>query len=185
MSEQKTQLTCQQQGVIELLKAHVQSQKDAIQAIENKAQHNFTIINIIAAFVAALNLRLGETNEIQQIINNRPLLILIFIGYIVIALLSLKALWLRTQSTEPMKVTLKNAQDWSSCELEQYYHILVRSYQDIYDDNGKIVDSKVFMVKWAHRLLAIVIVLIFLEASAGLLLLLPSWVENIFNQLSR
>lgn len=41
MSEQKTQLTYQQESVIELLKAHVQSQRDAIQTIENKSTAKF------------------------------------------------------------------------------------------------------------------------------------------------
>ncbi len=184
MNEQDTRLTYQQESVTNLLRSHVQSQKDAIQTLENKAQHNFTIINIIAALVAALNLKLGETSEMQQIINNRPLLILIFIGYAVVVFLSLRALVLRTQATEPMTVTLKNAQDWSNCELEHHYDILMKSYLQIYDHNEKIVTLKGRRVQWAHNLIAIIIGLIVLEAS-GLLLLLPSWIETIFNQLQR
>ena len=65
MVEQDTKLSYQQLSVIELLKAHVQSQKEAINALENKAQQNFTIINIIAAIVVALKLELGETDRIQ------------------------------------------------------------------------------------------------------------------------
>lgn len=185
MNEQDTRLTYQQESVVNLLRSHVQSQKDAIQTLENKAQHNFTIINIIAAFVATLNLELGETNKIQQIINNRPLLILIFIGgYAFVVFLSLRALVLRMQATEPMTVSLKNAQDWSDCELKHHYDILIESYVQIYDHNEKIVKLKGRSVQWAHNLIIITIGLIVLESS-GLLTLLFSWIETIFNQLLR
>ncbi len=59
MTENNTYLSYQKLSVLELLKAHTQSQKDAIKTLETKAQHNFTVINIIAAIVAALNLELG------------------------------------------------------------------------------------------------------------------------------
>ncbi len=45
-----------QEKVIQLLQAHVQSQKSAIKTLESKAMHNLTIVNIIAGIVAALNL---------------------------------------------------------------------------------------------------------------------------------
>ena len=47
-----------QEKVIQLLQAHVQSQKSAIKTLESKAMQNLTIANIIAGIVAALNLRL-------------------------------------------------------------------------------------------------------------------------------
>ena len=168
MNEQDTRLTYQQESVVNLLRSHVQSQKDAIQTLENKAQHNFTIINIIAALVAALNLELGKTGGIQQIVNERPLLILIFVGYVVIVFLSIWTLMLRKQATEPMTVSLQNAQDWSSCELEHYYNILMESYVQIYDHNEKIVKLKGRKVQWSHILIALTIGLICLEVS-GLL----------------
>ncbi len=184
MTEQDTKLSYQQLNVIELLKAHVQSQKDAIKTLENKAQHNFTIINIIAAIVAALNLELGETDKIQQIINERPLLILIFIGYVVVVYLSIRALVLRKQATEPMSVSLKNAQDWSYCALEHHFDILMKSYCKIHEHNEKIVELKGSRVQRAHTLIAIIIGLIVLEAS-GLWPVLASTAESIINQLPR
>ena len=57
MTEHHNDLSFQQLSVLELLKAHIQSQKDAIATLEaSKAQQNFTTINIIAAIVAALNI---------------------------------------------------------------------------------------------------------------------------------
>ena len=73
MAEQDTSLSFQQLSVIDLLKSHIQSQKDAIKTLENKAQHNFDIINIIAAIVAALNLDLGDTYNVRQILSERAL----------------------------------------------------------------------------------------------------------------
>ena len=74
-------LNSQQLRVLDLLKAHIQSQTDAIATLESKAQNNFTIINIIVAIVAALNLELGTADNFHQIISERPLLLLIFVGY--------------------------------------------------------------------------------------------------------
>ncbi len=165
MTEKNTDLSYQKLSVLELLKAHIQSQKDAIKTLENKAQHNFTIINIIAAIVASLNLELGETDKIQQIINERPLLILIFIGYVVVVYLSIRALVLRKQGTVPMTVSLKTAQDWSSCDLEHHYDILTKSYVQIYEHNEGIVELKGRRVQWSHTLIAIIIGLIVLEAT--------------------
>lgn len=184
MSEQNTQLTYQRQSVIELLKTHIQSQNDAIKTLENKAQQNFIIINIIIAIVATFNLGLGETNSMRQIINERPPLFFIFLASAFIALLSIRTIAVRKHATHPMDPSYKNAKEWSNSDLEHHYDILVRSYLNIYDHNKEIVDSKGIMVKLAHRLLAVVIVLICLEAS-GFLTLLPGWIETIFNQFPR
>lgn len=164
MADQDSQLTYQNLSVLELLKAHIQSQKDAIKTLENKAQHNFTIINIIAAIVAALNLELGETAVVQRILVERPLLTLSLAGYAAIVFLSIRALVLRRQGTVPMTVSLENAKEWSTCELEHHYDILMKSYVQIYEHNEKIVAQKGSKVRWAHVLIAVVIVLIGVEA---------------------
>ncbi len=142
MTEQDTKLSYQQLSVIELLKAHLQSQKDAIAILENKAQQNFTIINIIAAIVAALNLELEEAEKIRQVINESPLFALILFGYATIVILSIWAVMLRQQASQPMKVSLENAQDWSNCDLAHHFDILTRSYVEIHKHNEKIVRQK-------------------------------------------
>lgn len=109
-------LNSQQLRVLDLLKAHIQSQTDAIATLESKAQNNFTIINIIVAIVAALNLELGTADNFHQIISERPLLLLIFVGYALVVVLSLRALVIRKQATVPMTVSVKHAKDWSECE---------------------------------------------------------------------
>ena len=167
MVEQNKALTYQQQSVLELLKAHVKFQDDAIKTLENKAQQNFIIINIIAAIVATLNLGLEETNLIQQITNEQLFLVIalvIFVFYVLIALLSIHTLTVRKHATHPMNPSSKNIREWSNSELEHHYDILVKSYLNIYYHNEEIVDSKGIMIKLAHRLIAIVIVLISLEA---------------------
>ncbi len=184
MVGQDAKLSYQQLSVIDLLKAHIQSQKDAITTLETKAQHNFTIINIIAAIVAALNLELGEADKIQQIINERPLLILISFGYVVVVYLSIRALVLRKQGTEPMAVSLKNAQDWSNCDLEHHYDILTKSYVQIYEHNEGIVELKGRRVQWSHTLIAIIIGLIVMEAT-GMWPHIVYLVDNAINQLLR
>ena len=184
MTSNGAKLSYQQQSVLNLLKAHTQSQRDAIKTLENKAQYNFTIINIIVAFVAALNLELGETDKIQQIVNERPLLALVFVGYVTVVYLSIRALVVRTQATEPMEVSLQNAQDWSSCSLEHHYDILIKSYLQIHEHNHTIVDLKGRRVQWAYRLIAATVALVIVEAS-GLWPHIADFVETILFQLGR
>lgn len=165
MTEKNTNLTYQQLSVIELLKAHLQSQKDAINTLENKAQQNFTTINIIAAIVAALNLELGQADKIQQVINERPLFALILIGYAIVVILSIWAVMLRAWASQPMKISLQNAHDWSNCDLDHHFDILTKSYVAIHEHNEKIARQKRLLVRWAHIMIVVVIALIFLEAS--------------------
>ena len=168
-------LSVQQLSVLELLKSHIQSQKDAISALENKAQRNFTIINIIVAFVAALNLDIRDTESLHQLVSTRHLLTLVFVGYALVAILSLGALVIRTQATVPMKVSVKNAKDWSQCDLEHHCDILMRSYIDIYKHNERIVKLKGRRIQWAHTTIGFVIATIFVE-SLGLLPVISDFV---------
>ena len=164
MTDGEGNLSFQQISVLDLLKSHTQSQRDAIATLENKAQRNFTIINIIVALVAALNLDLREAANLQQIISGRPLLVLIFVGYALVAILSLGALVIRTQATVPMKVSVRHAQDWADCELEHHVDILIRSYVDIYKHNDRIVKLKGRSIQWAYTSIGAVIAVIFVEA---------------------
>ncbi len=154
----------QQLSVLDLLKSHVQSQRDAIAALENKALNNFTIINIIVAIVATLNLDLGAADSLHQVFSERPLLLLIFVGYLIVVVLSLYALAIRRQASVPMEVSVQNAIDWSSCEPEHHLDILIRSYVAVYKHNERIVVLKGRRVKWAYTAIGVVIAAIFVEA---------------------
>lgn len=159
------------QSTIELLKAHVQSQDDAIKTLENKAQQTFGLINIIVAIVGPLNLSLGREDQVQHIINQRPMFILILILYVIIAILSILALRPREHATHPMTPTWCKAQEWLGYETEEYYDKVIAEYTDIYKHNAKIVTSKSQLVLYSYILITIgiigLILLIFLEA-AGL-----------------
>lgn len=157
-------LSFQQQSVLDLFNSHIQSQRDAIATLESKAQNNFTIINIIVAIVAALNLELGAAESLHQIISERPLLLVIFIGYACVVVLSLSALAIRKQATVPMKVSVKHAKDWSECELEHHLDILMQSYVEVYKYNERIVLFKGRSIKWAYTAIGVVIAATFVEA---------------------
>ena len=172
MTRTEEDLTIQQQSVLDLLKSHIESQRDAITTLENKAQNNFIIINIIVAIVAALNLDLGSTDSLQEIVSKRPLLPLIFIGYAFVVILSLRALVIRKEATVPMTVSVKHAKDWSECELEHHFDILMRSYVDIYKHNDRIVLPKGRSIQWAYTAIGAVIAMIFVEALGMLPLLI-------------
>lgn len=177
------ELNSQQIRVLDLLKAHIQSQTDAIATLESKAQNNFTIINIIVAIVAALNLELGAAKSLHHIISERPLLLAIFAGYALVVVLSLRALVIRKQATAPMTVSVKHAKDWSECEPGHQFDILIRSYVDIYRHNGRIVKLKGRSIQWAYTAIGAVIAVIFVEA-LGMLPILVELFLGVLNVLS-
>lgn len=153
------------QSTIELLKAHVQSQDDAIKTLENKAQQNLGLINIIVAIVAILNLGLDKEDQVQHIIDQRPMFILILGLYVIIAILSIFALRPREHATHPMKPTWCKTQEWLEYEPEKYYDKVIAEYTDIYKHNAKIVIIKGYLVLFSHILIAVDIGLIFMEAT--------------------
>ncbi len=183
MTRTEEDLSFQQLRVLDLLKSHIQSQTDAIATLENKAQNNFTIINIIVAIVAALNLELRTADNLHQIISERPLLLLIFVGYALVVVLSLRALVIRKQATVPMTVSVKYARDWSECELGHQFDILIRSYVDIYKHNDRIVKLKGRSIQWAYTSIGAVIAVIFVEA-LGMLPVLIDLFLSLLNILS-
>ena len=159
-----------QEQVIQLLQAHVQSQKDAIRTLENKAMHNLTIVNIIAGIVAAFNLPFsaGEV-RLQQIIGNQPIVYFIATAISVclvalcalVAILSIRTLWVRKLRTHPMQPSEHNAKDWSACDPEYFPELMQKSIILIYKNNACIVDDKGSMVTWSHKIIVAIIILIF------------------------
>ncbi|MCY3831695.1 MAG: hypothetical protein OXG85_01685 [Chloroflexi bacterium] len=157
------------ENVTQLLQAHVQSQKDAIRTLESKAMHNLTIVNIIAGIVAALNLPFsaGEA-RLQQRFGNQPLAylfattisILLVSLCALVAILSIRTLWVRRLRTHPMQPSEQNVKDWSACDPEYFSEIMQKSYLQIYENNACIVDDKGSMVTWSHKVIAAIIILI-------------------------
>lgn len=158
-----------EEKVIELLQAHVQSQKDALRTLESKAMHNLTIVNIIAGIVAALNLpfRAGEV-RLEMIIGNQPLanILATAISIVLVALcalvaiLSIRTLWVRRHRTHPMRPTDQNAIDWSACDPDYFLELVQKSYIQIYESNARIVDDKGSMVTWSHKAIVLIILII-------------------------
>ena len=131
-----------QEKVIQLLQAHVQSQKSgSIKTLESKAMHNLTIVNIIAGIVAALNLPFsaGEV-RLRQIIGNHPLVYFIATATSVVlvalcalvAILSIRTLWVRRLRTHPMQPSEQNAGHGLVCLR---FPVFSRAYAEVlYND---------------------------------------------------
>ena len=173
-----------QEKVIQLLQAHVQSQKSAIKTLESKAMQNLTIANIIAGIVAALNLPFsaGEV-RLRQIIGNHPLVYFIATATSVVlvalcalvAILSIRTLWVRRLRTHPMQPSEQNAMDWSACDSQYFLELMQKSYIMIYTSNACIVDDKGSMVTWSHKVIVAIIILICVGSVAlGVEQLLPN-----------
>ena len=156
-------LTYQEESVLNLLRYHLRSQRVAIESIESKARHNFTVINIIAAILATVNQDFQDITNVQDTIAQRPLLIVIFLSYIVVVVLSILALLVRAQATEPMKVTQQNVSDWAASELGHHYDILTKSYVQIYTANQRVVNGKGRLVLVSQLLIAFVILCVLID----------------------
>ncbi len=163
MASPDENLNFQQLSVLDLLKSHIQSQKDAIATLENKAQRNFTIINIIVGIVAAINLNLGGANKLPNVVSEPPMLVLIFVGYVLVVILLLGALVIRRQASVPMTVSVRNAIEWSETDVKHHFDILIRSYVRIYRHNDGIVKQKGRSVQWSYTTIFAVIAAIFIE----------------------
>ena len=163
MASADENLSFQQLRVLKLLESHIQAQRDAIATLESKAQRNFTTINIIIGIVAALNLSDVAADSLPDTVSGRPMLVLIFIGYVTVVVLSLGALAIRRQATVPMMVSAKNAIEWSETDIKHLFDILTRSYVGIYRHNERIVKLKGRSVKWSYTLIVLVIAAIFVE----------------------
>ena len=156
-------LTYQEGSVLNLLRHHLRSQRVAIESIESKARHNFTVINIVAAILATVNLDFRDIADVQDIIAQRPLLLMIFLSYIVVVVLSILALLVRAQATEPMKVTQQNVSEWAACDLGHHYEILTKSYVQIYTANQRVVNGKGRLVLVSQLLIALVILCVLID----------------------
>ena len=164
-------LNFNERSVLELLKAHVQWQTDSIDALQRKAQFNFTTVNVLAAIVAGFNIDSVPAAELPLITCTRVvLLVLMGALYCSVAWFSIGALWVRTQRTHPMEPSKTNVNDWSKCTPEHHKKILMESYLIVFDDNAKIVAEIAGKVTRSHKLILVAIVLFMLQA---LILLSP------------
>ena len=173
VSESVPRPTYQEESVLRLLEAHVQSQRLAMDILERKAQHNFTVINIIAGFVAAFNLDFANPGSSSQFLAEHFPLVVVFALYAIVAVRSVRALTIRTQATVPMKPTLLGAEQWSTSDIGEHIEALRESYIDVYQHNKPVVEKKGHHVQWSHRLIGAMIVLLVLDAS-GIWLALQS-----------
>lgn len=155
-----------QERVDELLQAHVQSQKDAIKALEQKALHNLIIINIIAGIIAAFNFPfLTDSARVQQMVGSqRDALAFVYVATVafssvcaLVVIMSVRVLWVRDLHTHPMEPSRRNISRWSNAN-DEYFPVLIRdSYLTIYNNNARILYDKGNMVRWSHRLIASII----------------------------
>lgn len=169
MEAQSKVLTFQERSVLDLLKAHVQSKKDAIDALQKKAQYNFTTINILGAVVAGFNIDDVATADLQAVSNLRVFLILLIgILYCLVAVLSIRALRVKKRRSFPMKPSKEIMEEWTRCTVDHHKKVLRESYLIIYEDLGKIEDGIANKVECGHTCIVVAIVLFIVQALISL-----------------
>lgn len=161
MDHNMQEFTFQQSNVIALMKDHVQAIEDASKTLDDKAQENINISSIIIAIVSALNItQVGVGQSVQQLIE-QPIIVLIFVIYGVIFILSYAARFPRRVATHPLQPNWDKAQEWSNYSLEEYFDNLLSSYIKVIEDNEKVVARKAFLVRVASLLIGFDMFLIF------------------------
>ena len=165
MESNSPSLSYQERSVIDLLKSHVEEQKDAFNTLQRKAQYNFTTVNIMAAIVAGLNIdSIGTApqNEVAQLRDHLYVLMSIF--YLLVAVLSIYVLWVKELPSYPMKPTVDNAMAWSKCTRDHHICILRQSYLDVIQEYEKVVDCLASCVKCSQGLILFAVFLFLLRA---------------------
>ena len=153
-----TELTFQQRNVVATLKDHATFIDGAIDTIEQKAHHNFTVINIIIAVAGAVNLCSLTSPAIPRAIQQNVFYALTFLptvylvyAYLRTAFLSVDAMTVEERGSHPILVTPEEVKRWEGYCVADYYKWTVDAYIDIYRENHSISRSKAKSVVSSHK----------------------------------
>ncbi|MCY4071454.1 MAG: hypothetical protein OXG60_09145 [Chloroflexi bacterium] len=154
--------TLQKQAVIQLLHSNVCWLDEATNSLEKKAQLNFYVTNVIAAILSSLNLAHIESNLIEISSRHYGLLVLVFLGYLVVMILSISALSPSDYLAYPLDPDEETVKQWSELDRQRFYEKLTESWILIYRNNKKINENKGILVLWSQIFLVLDIVIVLL-----------------------
>ena len=154
--------TFQQKTVIQLLQSNVSWLDEATNALEKKAQLNFYVTNIIAVILSSLNLAQTESELIAVTSRHHGLLILVFLGYLGVMLLSISALRPRDYLAYPLEPEEETVKQWSKLDRGKFFEKLTESWVLIYKHNKKINEDKGNSVLWSQIFLVLDVVIVLL-----------------------
>ena len=169
MDEPKKEMTLQEKSVLSLLQAHAQSKKDAIDTLQRKAQYNFTTINILAAVVAGFS-RDYPGPVLHPAIAGIPILLVVLMGlvYVVVGVLSIRALWVKVQRSVPMQPDENTVDEWLRCTTEHHKKLLRDSYLQVYADIDKLANAIARQVEWGQKFIMFGIIIFIAQALISL-----------------
>ncbi len=154
--------TFQQKTVIQLLQSNVSWLDEANNVLEKKAQLNFYVTNIIAVILTSLNLAQSESNFADVTSRHYGLLVLLFISYLAVMLLSISALRPRDYLAYPLNPDDETVKQWSELNREKFYDKLTKSWVLIYKNNKSINEEKGKSVLWSQVFLFVDVVIVLL-----------------------
>lgn len=157
-------LNFQQRSVLELLRAQLESLEATAAKLDEKAQQNIGVSSVIVAIVSALQLR--PEGDIQPGTVSTIFIILIFLVYAAVFLLSYWARLPRTVVGRPLAPTKTDVQDWLGRSETQYFSGLVNSYIASIESHEAAVARKARLVRLATLLIGVDVLLIFLGVIA-------------------
>lgn len=172
MLDPDSELTFQQRNVIATLKDHATFIDGAIDTIERKAHHNFTVINIVVAVAGAVNLCSLASPEIPRAIKDNGLYLATYLPtayllftYLRTAFLSVDAMAVEERGSHPILVTEEEVARWQDeYSVEEYYKWTVDAYIQIYQENKCISLSKAKSIVASHEYIRNAIVTVIVQA---------------------
>lgn len=171
MDKKLTGLTFQQKTVLATLQKHTQFIDEAIITIENKAQQNFTIVNIVAAIAGAVNISSLSPSEIAQAIQSNPYFLLIYspsillaISYCATVFFSMQAMSLAVHGSHPILVTEEEVMRWEKYPISAFYKWTKLAYIEIYKENKCVSEKKAKSVHYSRRCISVAVSALFIQA---------------------
>ncbi|HMM29996.1 MAG TPA: hypothetical protein PKD46_17070 [Aggregatilineaceae bacterium] len=150
----------QERSVLELLKTQLATLETSATKLDDKAQQNISVSSVIVALVSALQLRPEDELPIGTV--STIFIILIFIVYAAVFLLSYWARLPRDVVGPPLNPDKATIKEWLGRSDSQYYSGLVNSYVDAIASHAQAVREKARLVRVATFLIGVDVLLIFL-----------------------
>jgi len=158
-----SQLTFQNQSVLDVAGEYLKTYREVLKALDDKAQENINVSSIIVAIVGAFNTpQAGSGGQFDQ-----RLILSIFLAYGLVFILSYWARFPRGMAVTPWEPSWEAARKFAALPLEQYYPQLVSGYVKGIEANREVAKFKAFLVRIATFFIGAIVVFILLGIASS------------------
>ena len=164
----KLSFTQQTDSLFPLLNVNLHQTHDVINTLERKAQSNFTVVSAVAAALALIHVEFIRLSSLETAAH---MALLVFAGsYLLIAWLSICAIWPRAIDLCPLEPTTDNIADLLDEKDERAFRFeLMSQYVNIYNSHLGVMECKRKHEMRSYYLVAVAILAVVIELLVYLL----------------